>query len=532
MLKVLLVDDEPFIVQGLSALIDWEKEGFEIVGTAGNGSEAVEFLKSNPVDLILADIKMPVMNGLEFLKYIRETHLSEAFFVILSGYGDFTYAKEAIKWQCTDYILKPIQKSQLLALLSKVKQMQQDKKEESERIRKIGKAYFVQQMQTLLLGRQEETALSYVKGQVDFGRGIRYIGIESEDGETDTDIGPEKKRQLQRQIYEACMQYLGGEYSSLTFLDAEGKEECYDVGFIFCKKISQEKGLREQEYINLLLEKIQKSTVHPVVMYVGSEVEDISDISESFRSAVIAKTFSNFKVMPNLLYYSKEQKNPSGIVVSHKKIEDLLRSVEENDKKRIEDNVAAIYEEMNEAGMNPELVQMNMNYLLYRLVSLAMEQDDSVNQDEVLQYICENAFQVHMIRGSLSHFRRFVMEYADYLVQLRQNASRGVLLDVEGEIRKNYAENLTLKELGKKYFVNSAYLGQMFRKKYGVSFKEYLNNYRIERAAEILLRTDDKIYLVAEEVGYRDLDYFINRFIQSKGCTPTTYRKKTRSVNE
>ena len=67
---------------------------------------------------------------------------------------------------------------------------------------------------------------------------------------------------------------------------------------------------------------------------------------------------------------------------------------------------------------------------------------------------------------------------------------------------------------------------------FGVSFKEYLNNYRIERAAEILLRTDDKIYLVAEEVGYRDLDYFINRFIQSKGCTPTTYRKKTRSVNE
>jgi two-component system response regulator YesN len=118
MLKVLLVDDEPFIVQGLSALIDWEKEGFEIVGTAGNGSEAVEFLKSNPVDLILADIKMPVMNGLVFLKYVRETHLSEAFFVILSGYGDFTYAKEAIKWQCTDYILKPIQKSQLLALLS------------------------------------------------------------------------------------------------------------------------------------------------------------------------------------------------------------------------------------------------------------------------------------------------------------------------------------------------------------------------------------------------------------------------------
>ena len=80
-------------------------------------------------------------------------------------------------------------------------------------------------------------------------------------------------------------------------------------------------------------------------------------------------------------------------MVSHKKIEDLLRSVEENDKKRIEDNVAAIYEEMNEAGMNPELVQMNMNYLLYRLVSLAMEQDDSVNQDEVFSISAKMRFR-------------------------------------------------------------------------------------------------------------------------------------------
>ena len=133
--------------------------------------------------------------------------------------------------------------------------------------------------------------------------------------------------------------------------------------------------------------------------------------------------------------------------------------MEENDKKRIEDNVAAIHEEMNEAGMNPELVQMNMNYLLYRLVSLAMEQDDSVNQDEVLQYICENAFQVHMIRGSLS-FPQIRHGVCGLSGTVKAECVRGVLLDVEGEIRKNYAENLTLKELGKKYFVNSAYLGR------------------------------------------------------------------------
>ena len=92
MLKVLLVDDEPFILQGLTVLVDWQKEGFEIAGTAVNGEEALDFLIKNEVDLIIADIKMPVMTGLELLAKIRKENISEAYFAILSGYADFNYA--------------------------------------------------------------------------------------------------------------------------------------------------------------------------------------------------------------------------------------------------------------------------------------------------------------------------------------------------------------------------------------------------------------------------------------------------------
>ena len=114
----------------------------------------------------------------------------------------------------------------------------------------------------------------------------------------------------------------------------------------------------------------------------------------------------------------------------------------------------------------------------------------------------------------------------EYLAQLRKKVSRGILADIEKEVKENYAENLTLKDLSEKYYVNAAYLGQLFRKKYGVSFKDYLNNYRMEKAAQLLVRTDKKIYEVAEEVGYRDLDYFVNRFITAKGCTPAKFRKQ------
>ena len=149
-----------------------------------------------------------------------------------------------------------------------------------------------------------------------------------------------------------------------------------------------------------------------------------------------------------------------------------------------------------------------------------------MNQEKILRLISESSFETGVKRGSKAHLARFACEYADYLSQLRKNVSRGVLSMVEREVKENFASNITLKSLSEKYYVNSAYLGQLFRKKYGQSFKDYLNNYRMEQAADYLIHTDKKIAQIAEEVGYRDLDYFVNRFIQVKGCTPAKFRKK------
>ena len=121
---------------------------------------------------------------------------------------------------------------------------------------------------------------------------------------------------------------------------------------------------------------------------------------------------------------------------------------------------------------------------------------------------------------------QFTQEYAGYIFSLR-NDGGSVIQQVEQEIRLHYRENLTLKGLSQKYYVNSAYLGQLFKKKYGVTFRKYLNTCRIEQAAKLLLNTSDKVYNIAQAVGYQDMDYFIERFIAMKGCTPPNYRKIT-----
>ena len=119
MLKVLLVDDEPFILQGLKLLVDWENEGFRVAGTAANGMEALAFLKKEKVDLVIADIKMPQMTGLELLEHIRKEKISDAYFVILSGYAEFSFAQQAMQNDCTDYLLKPVSSAGLIDALKK-----------------------------------------------------------------------------------------------------------------------------------------------------------------------------------------------------------------------------------------------------------------------------------------------------------------------------------------------------------------------------------------------------------------------------
>ena len=149
-----------------------------------------------------------------------------------------------------------------------------------------------------------------------------------------------------------------------------------------------------------------------------------------------------------------------------------------------------------------------------------------MNQTELLRHLQKNLLHHGGIAsGKFERLTQFVQEYADYLSSLQRDGNDSILLRVEQDVRLYYKENLTLKGLSQKYYVNSAYLGQLFKKKYGVTFREYLNNCRIEQAAKLLLSTRDKVYNIAKAVGYQDMDYFIERFIAAKGCTPSNYRK-------
>ncbi len=525
-LKVMLVDDEPIITSGLQMLIDWEAEGYQIVKTASNGMEALEYLSQEKVDLIITDIRMPEMDGLTMVKTIKEKALSDAYIVLLSGYSDFGFAKEAIRFGCSDYILKPIQEKALVDCLRSVaakKQITIKRQEDRQRLNRLN---LEQNLVTLLKGKKDLTAVEYVRSHLTLSVPIHFVHISLDNISQLKELADDELFLLKSRLLEACTAFLGENQDHLL-CDVYGLEETYDVGLIYCDYMAQDKGYLMEEY----LEKMQSyvEAFHPdlrVSLLVGKGVSDISKLSNTYSSACALRTLKGFKERKAVYYYEEEvQANPTKVMICKKNLDRLIGAIEQNNKGEIEESISNFFGEMEGIGTDEKTVSMNVNYLLFQLIHLAVEQDESVNQEEVMQFIGEKISKQGIAPYGQNYLLEFSVEYADYLIQLRKNSSRGILQELEREVKEHYSENLTLRELSQKYYLNSSYLGQIFRKKYGQSFKDYLSSYRISVAAKLLLQTDNKISQIAEDVGYHDTDYFISKFIEQMGCTPAKYRR-------
>lgn len=532
-MRVMLVDDEPFILQGLSRLIDWEGEGCEIVKMATDGQEALEYLAEGEADLIITDIRMPRLGGIELLERLREEKITDAYVAILSGYSDFKYAQAAIRYEAMEYLLKPVQREQLLTLVRKAAESRAVFRQEELDTKKMQRGYLLQNLSALLQGRTEEQRLSYVREHFRCAGGIRYLHICLNDLAALEEMTDEEVVALKNAVYECAAAWLREDADHLLGEFFVYEEE-YEIGFLYCDHMSAERNLSESAFMQAFHQALQKGSENvPVILLLGKRVEDIAKISHSYSSACVLRSFKGFQDRRSVFYYEKEvQVGETKPILCADSLDALVKAVEAGDTLAINKSVDALFTEMDKLDRTRETVVMNLNWLIFRLLSLATMQDESVSQDEVLSFISGNVSKEEIIRGSRAHLRKFAGEYAEYLAQLKKNVSGGILQEIENEIRERYAENLTLRELGQKYYINSSYLGQIFRKRYGQSFKSYLNTCRIKEAAAQLVRTDKKVGEIAEDVGYHDLDYFISRFIEQEGCTPSRYRKQARESQE
>ena len=528
MIKVMIADDEPFIRQGLRILINWEQYGFEICGEAANGKEALELMKEMEYDLIITDIKMPNMSGLELIEHTWEKISKHTRFIILSGFYEFEYARKAIKFSVVDYVLKPVQKDELIRALENYKEQYFKKLAERKKLEYSDKLVFDRHLAYLISDKYDDENLNYVQSAVSECKDVRYISIEYDPSEPKFKaLTKEGKIKVKNELYNALLAYLGDHWYH-AYMESHPYEEIYGVGFIFTKQFAEEADSNEKDYIQKLYNRLAESVSYKLTLYIGQRVENISLISDSYKSVTIARTFQLFSKAKDIAYYDEIEgkQSTNKHPVDKEMMDDLIKFIEENDLEEIEKKIDEVYEHFKELATEPDIIKINLDYLLFNLISLAKDLDSEFDQEEIYRMISQGGYEQIAVRGSVKHFKDFALEFSNYLLEIRQHAFGGVLTEIEKEITEHYMDNLSLKSLSEKYYINSAYLGQIFKRQFGSSFKDYLNNYRIDRAAELLLRSDEKVYLIASEVGFNNTDYFISKFVQIKGITPLQYRKQ------
>lgn len=402
MYQVLIVDDEPFVRQGIRVILDWESHGFQIAAEAKNGLEAIELLRTQKFDLVLMDIKMPGMSGLEVAAKIRSGISKRIKIVLLSGFSEFAYAQQALKYNITNYLLKPLDPDELAKVLDETcKELDRQSMVEQAR-RETASVVGAHYLMETLTGRKNEKVAKNLEKLFNGQNNFAYLYVEiDENDDTFTQLNQEEQLESFWELYDYLANTLGKFKGNL--LCNVDKKQLYELGIILSDQLYKANYCEDQE---AFLEKLKVRTNlafgYCLKWYVGCQVETINDILVSYLSALDVK--------------SNEGSDGDGELLS-----------------RIED-----------------------------------------------------------------------------------------------EIQKNYRENLSLKELSDRYFINSAYLGQLFKKRYGIYFKDYLNCVRIEKAKELLLSSNEKIYKISELVGYNNVDYFINKFTKVVGTTPSKYRNLTK----
>lgn len=466
--KVFLIDDEIWMIRGMLKAIPWENLGFEVIFYTTDSSEIFEKIESLNPDLILTDIRMPLVSGLDILHYCNKKK-EKPEIVLISAYEEFSYARDALKYGAVDYLVKPIKNTNLIELLLRVK---------------------------TILGEKKKTF---------------YRDIEKEILEKKIDITPEKlfsKIGYEKVNNSFCVLSLAKKYF--------GMNQSVSV----LSKIFQENKviIRSEQFVYFILnspaEKIISNTeiIHTLkeyMLYVG--------LSQTFVEGEILCTYIRQASCAALQFLISQTE----VVSSYSKIPKLPHK---NDYYRLlqrafaENNGDIILQQIR-------ILQEEKNCNIGDIVGLGNYISINLNRKEDF-----GKYGITRLDQFLERYQS-IGDYYDAL-EFVVCENFGDVIDQQLDIKKvkiyiqeHYMECEKVKEIAEHFHVEVGYLGRAFKKAYDINMKDYIVELKIEKAKYLLTSTNRKIYEISEMVGYGDYFYFARVFRNMTGETPSDYRK-------
>lgn len=480
----MLVDDEYMILEGLKYLLPWEELGFEIVQTARNAKEALAYLSENTIDLLITDITMPEMTGIEMVEAAqKEGHQFAT--IILSGYQEFEYAKKSMQLGVKNYLVKPVDKAELLATVKEVKEIFVAQKQRQEQRQTLIENHLVRWMNDELNDQEFEELLEWCALK---------------------DEGPYTVIQIEAEVepLQHVVIYLSEQKQSLVV--ANWLVPVQKILWVF-------QGGNES-----LQQKIkQLETVFPnqLETFIGEPVTEWENVYKSYDRIKQMVRLKNFypDLIPENRHFDK---------LSNQQIEQSLLSFNQSlmigDAKTIKQVLTEIFIEIRAHHYDPESARY-LSFFLFADISRQYPQAKEDIYEQALDKI-RNSQTIDELQTLLETILIEVKAYPE----VKQYSE--IVGKIVAMVKESYREDLNLKAVADEMHLNVVYLGQLFKKETQSSFSQYLNQVRIRQAQQLLLYTQDTVNEISDEVGYNNTNYFSKMFKKLNGITPKEFREQ------
>ncbi|QUL54174.1 response regulator [Paenibacillus tritici] len=508
--KVLLIDDEPSALEGMEMWIDWQELGFELCGTCGNGREGLQLMKQLQPDLVITDIHMPLMNGLEMIGEWRQEETDSIKFVILSGYSEFEYARTAISYGINHYLLKPVFPEEATEELREIR-LELEQEANRRRIHETASG---------------EEAAALIKGLLYGRKGDPELMdlLETLPGFRESEAWNICLIQTVPELYPEvrckAVSLLAGCKAAVT-MDLEAGL----LGIVYGMTTGRGEDGGITEALDILLQEYGRANIH---IAVGTQENSLLCIEDSYHRA--KETLLHFFYEPEgagILAYNGVQGNSFSYNYDHIGLMDaLLDCVNLLDADGYRKALEAAARSFREQLVAPEVVRKFVIHLMYRILGVAPGAESAGEGHGPASSLEVSEIQQTMtpLSGLLSRLLSCGEKAIDLLVREQNYKSHGIVREINQYIGEHYQESLSIQKLAEIFFLHPVYLGQLLIKKNGMTFNEQLHHLRIQAAAVLLRESKLKLSEIAERVGYANYGQFLKRFEKEMHMGPNEYR--------
>jgi two-component system, response regulator YesN len=504
--KVLIVDDEMLIRQGIINYIEWESEGYKIIGEASNGEEALHLMELYHSHIMITDIVMPGMDGIELVKNVKENY-PETEVIVLSSFEDFDYVRQTFQSGVADYILKPkLNTKELLDTLNRVTQKQKKAANVSNSQSSMGEI-----CKKIIEGYQSIREMDFARQQFTYDT-FTLIEVLWNKKETSTLSITTIKKQLEKQLSKVDAHHIPLQEHSILFLVNFNSAELPQLkdAIYACENDADASSLKwiiSTPFQTIDTLKNTYETNHLTIQQYHFYLPDrtflfYDDLPEA------ADTEAVFD-LNHLIYLFKHKQFQEAFIYLNEQI-GLLSNQYETD-------VFEFKSWLENIMFNIIVLLGNMKYDIDELEAEKYHYFSEINE----------AFHV---REAISIFDTFLAKVEKKVRPTSTETTSNIQLLLD-YIEEHYDSHLTLSTLADHFHFNPSYLSSYFSKHHREGFSEYLNHVRIKNARKLLKETDKPISAISEAVGYSDHSYFTKVFKKLTGKSPSTYRKENKLTN-